>query len=443
MRQKRAGGGARIVKDAIEQFGIVYEIHLWVRCFSWLGIIGGVLLLLWISGGFPPKAWLLLLQAIPQFLYLFNARGPQIVLPLVALVALSLTWLALWSALLWAGVAVVWRWGRNKRNQHDQQLAKASWEPTRSNHNGGRKRASTQFFNPAEAFSDLSEYTGAETRRAPTSTLVKIRKTQEMDAAVAKAEHVGIGWDAGIARRFKPNEDNLVALHSTCTHNGRLLPLDLYVVADGMGGHSQGQEASLLAIQGMVQAVVPDIVGNDHLDDDFLVETLVEGVQWANQAVHESSQKNGVEMGTTITAALVFDGTAYIVNVGDSRTYVYREREGQLLQVTRDHSLVARLVEAGAISRDEIYTHPDRNKVYRGLGDKDTVKVDWFSLPVHAGDSLMLCSDGLWEMVRDKEIERIMKKCAGDPPQASATLVKAALDGGGADNVSVIVARIG
>ncbi len=264
-----------------------------------------------------------------------------------------------------------------------------------------------------------------------------------MDAAVAKAEHVGIGWDAGIARRFKPNEDNLVALHSTCTHNGRLLPLDLYVVADGMGGHSQGQEASLLAIQGMVQAVVPDIVGNDHLDDDFLVETLVEGVQWANQAVHESSQKNGVEMGTTITAALVFDGTAYIVNVGDSRTYVYREREGQLLQVTRDHSLVARLVEAGAISRDEIYTHPDRNKVYRGLGDKDTVKVDWFSLPVHAGDSLMLCSDGLWEMVRDKEIERIMKKCAGDPPQASATLVKAALDGGGADNVSVIVARIG
>jgi serine/threonine protein phosphatase PrpC len=264
-----------------------------------------------------------------------------------------------------------------------------------------------------------------------------------MDTAVAKTENIGIGWDAGIVRRVKPNEDSLVALHSTCTHEGRLLPIDLYVVADGMGGHSHGREASRIAIQSMMQAVVPDIVSSEHIHDDFLVKTLVEGVQWANQAVHESSQQSGVEMGTTITAALVFDGTAYIVNVGDSRTYVYHEREGQLLQVTRDHSLVARLVEAGAISREEVYTHPDRNKVYRGLGDKGTVKVDWFTLPVHSGDYLLLCSDGLWEMVRDQEIERIMMKYASDPPLASAALVKAALEGGGADNISVIVVRIG
>ncbi len=441
MRQKRAGGSARV--EAIKQFSIAYDIHLWIRCVSWLGIIGGVLLLLWISGGFPPKAWLLLLQVILQFPHLFNTRGPQIVLSLVAIAALSLTWLALFGALLWAGVAVVWHWGRNGRIQHHQQFAKTGWEPTRSNHNGGRRRASTQFFHPAEAFSDPSEYAGAETPKAPTSTLMKARKTQDMDAAVAKTENIGIGWDAGIVRRVRPNEDSLVALHSTCTHDGRLLPLDLYVVADGMGGHSHGQEASRMAIRCMVQAVVPDILSSDHIHDDFLVETLVEGVQWANTAVHESSQQSGVEMGTTITAALVFDGTAYIVNVGDSRTYVYHEREGQLVQVTRDHSLVARLVEAGAISRDEVYTHPERNKVYRGLGDKGTVKVDWFTLAVHAGDYLLLCSDGLWEMVRDQEIKRIMMKYAGDPPLASAALVKAALDGGGADNISVIVVRIG
>ncbi len=440
MRHKRAGGSAGV--KAIKQFGIAYDIHLWIRCLSWLGIVSGILLLLWISGGFPPKAWLLLLQVILQFPYLFNTRGPQIVLSLVAFTALSLTWLVLFGALLWAGIAMLWHWGRNGRIQQVQHLAKTGWEPTRSNHNGERRRASTQFFHPAEAFSDHSDYAGSESQKAPISTLSKARKKQEMDATVAKTEHIGIGWDAGIVRRIKPNEDNLVALHSTCTHAGRLLPLDLYIVADGMGGHSHGQEASRMAIQSMIQAVIPDIVSSDHINDDFLVETLVEGVRWANKAVYESSQQSGVEMGTTITAALVFDGTAYIVNVGDSRTYVYREREGQLLQVTRDHSLVARLVEAGAISRDEIYTHPDRNKVYRGLGDKGTVNVDWFTRPVHAGDSLLLCSDGLWEMVRDQEIERIMMKYAGDPSLASAALVKAALEGGGADNISVIVVRV-
>ena len=147
-------------------------------------------------------------------------------------------------------------------------------------------------------------------------------------------------------------------------------------------------------------------------------------------------------MGTTITSVLLLDEAAYIVNVGDSRTYVYHDPEGQLVQVTRDHSLVARLVETGAISRDAVYTHPNRNKVYRGLGDKGTVKVDWFTLSVSAGDYLLLCSDGLWEMVRDQEIERIMQKCASNPPQASTALVKAALKSGGADNISAIVVRV-
>ena len=279
-----------------------------------------------------------------------------------------------------------------------------------------------------------------ETLKTPGAKLEQARQAKQREARV---EDVGIGWDAGTVRRSRPNEDSLVVLRSTCTHNGHLLPIDLYVVTDGMGGHSQGQEASRLAIQGMIQTVLPDILASEQLDDDSVIKILVEAVQWANQAVHESSQANSVEMGTTITAALVFDGTAYVVNVGDSRTYVYHAGEGKLSQVTRDHSLVARLVETGAISRDDVYTHPDRNKVYRGLGEKNEVKVDWFILPIQLGDHLILCSDGLWEMVRDKEIERIMNKYAANPPQASAALVEAALQGGGADNISVIVVRIG
>jgi len=435
----------KFVDGAVEvtkQVRIAWEIHLWSRYLSLVLIGSSVLLLGWISGGFPPKSWLLLQQAISQFPSLFAARGLPVVLSLVAVAALSLTWLALYCAFLWAGAAVVWSWIQFGRVRHDQQFLRPAWERTQTNTHGGAKCTTTQFVNVAKAFSDPPDSARAETQKAPTSTQVKTRKTQDMDTTVARTELVGIGWDVGIARKARPNEDNLAVLHSTCAHNGRLLPLDLYVVADGMGGHSYGEEASRLAIQCMMQAVIPDIIGSDLISDEFILETLVEGVQWANRTVYESGQKNGADMGTTITASLVLDGTAYIVNVGDSRTYVYHDRQGQLIQVTRDHSLVARLVEAGAISRDAVYTHPNRNKVYRGLGDKDTVKVDWFTISVSAGDYLLLCSDGLWEMVRDQEIERIMQKCVANPPRASAALVNAALKGGGADNISAIVVQV-
>jgi serine/threonine protein phosphatase PrpC len=252
---------------------------------------------------------------------------------------------------------------------------------------------------------------------------------------------VGIGWDTGIKRKHKPNEDGLLALEGICTHYDRLLPFNLLIVADGMGGHAHGQDASALAIQSMAQSVMASMISIDNINGEFLLKTLMDGVQIANQSVHRCNQDNHIDMGTTITAALVFDGNAYIVNVGDSRTYLYRESDG-LIQATRDHSLVARLVEAGAITPDQVYTHPERNKVYRSLGDKEEVKVDWFTRRLQEGDFLVLCSDGLWEMVRDQDIEHILKKYRTNPTQASSTLVQAALQGGGTDNISVIVARL-
>jgi PPM family protein phosphatase len=428
--------------EVIKQVRIAWEIHIWSRYVSLILIGSSLFLLVWISGGFPPRSWFLLLQALSQFPYLYDTRGLPVVLSLIAVAALSLTWLALYCIFLWASASVVWSWIQYGRVRDNQPSYKSSWERMQTRPQGGTKRATTQFVNVAEAFSERPEHTRAESQKALTATQVKTRQAQDADKAVARTELVGIGWDAGIARKARPNEDNLAVLHSTCAHNGRLLPLDLYVVADGMGGHSHGEEASRLAIRCMIQAVIPDIIGSDLISDEFILETLVEGVQWANRTVYESSQKNGSDMGTTITAALILGGTAYIVNVGDSRTYVYHDRQGQLVQVTRDHSLVARLVETGVISRDAAYTHPNRNKVYRGLGDKDNVKVDWFTLSVATGDYLLLCSDGLWEMVRDQEIERIMQKCADNPPQASAALVKAALKGGGADNISAIVVGV-
>jgi serine/threonine protein phosphatase PrpC len=251
---------------------------------------------------------------------------------------------------------------------------------------------------------------------------------------------VGVGWNSGIARKQQPNEDSLVVLQGTCTYNDRLVPFGLFVVADGMGGHDFGQEASRIAIQNMMQVILHDIVASDSLNDTILVDLLVNAVEQANTAICNRCREWGRDMGTTLTAALIVDIKAYVVNVGDSRTYLYDDASG-LTQITRDHSLVANLVMAGDITPDEVYTHPERNKVYRSLGNKEGVEVDWFTRELRRGDTLLLCSDGLWEMVRDPDI-RLLLSSLQEPTRISEMLVHAALRGGGADNVSVIVVRV-
>jgi serine/threonine protein phosphatase PrpC len=252
---------------------------------------------------------------------------------------------------------------------------------------------------------------------------------------------VGLGWDAGIKRKSQPNEDSVVGMQGTCIYNHKLLPFGLFIVADGMGGYANGKDASYLTIQTMLKSILPQLAGSEELGEDRLIQILLEGVQRANITVYQRGNDLGSDMGTTITAALVLDKMAYIVNVGDSRTYLYRE-DGGLSQVTRDHSHVARLVEAGKIAPDDIYTHPERNQIYRGLGDKAGVEVDWFTVPLQMNDRLLLCSDGLWEMVRNPEIEWILKQPDSDSTQKSKSLVKAALKGGGLDNISAIVVRV-
>ncbi len=252
---------------------------------------------------------------------------------------------------------------------------------------------------------------------------------------------VGVGWNSGIARKQQPNEDSLVVLQGTCTYNDRLVPFGLFVVADGMGGHDFGQEASRIAIQNMMQVILHDIVASDSLNDTIIIDLLVNAVEQANTAICNRCREWGRDMGTTLTAALIVDIKAYVVNVGDSRTYLYDDDNG-LTQITRDHSLVANLVMAGTITPDEVYTHPERNKVYRSLGNKEGVEVDWFTRELRRGDTLLLCSDGLWEMVRDPDI-RLLLSSLQEPTQISEMLVHAALRGGGADNVSVIVVRVG
>lgn len=251
---------------------------------------------------------------------------------------------------------------------------------------------------------------------------------------------VGTQSDPGIKRKHKPNEDSIFAAEGMLNNNVQAPAFGLFVVADGMGGHANGQDASRLAIKTIVDTLMPRLTSNEPFTDDDFAHLLADGVQKANMAVHQRNLEHHADMGTTMTATLIIGTNAYMANVGDSRTYLYRQPEG-LKKITNDHSVVASLVDAGIIKPDDIYTHPKRNQIYRSLGEKPVVDVDTFKVPLKPGDKIILCSDGLWDMVRDPIIEQVLNTVP-DPTQTRHALIQAALDGGGEDNVSVIVIHI-
>src|SRR5258708_15438217 len=218
---------------------------------------------------------------------------------------------------------------------------------------------------------------------------------------------VGALSHPGITRQHKPNEDSLSAVQGVRTHSSPPQPFGLCMGEDGMGGHAQGQEGSRLAVQTIIERVLPKLSGSSELNDAGLRQLLVDGVQAAHQAIHQRNIEQGTAMGTTMTAALVVGTTAYLVNVGDSRIYLYRESNG-LRKLTNDHSVAAWFVGASLIQPADVYTHPHRNQLYTTLGRDPSLIVDAFIEPLQPDDILLLCSDGLWAMVRDPRLQQIL-----------------------------------
>lgn len=253
---------------------------------------------------------------------------------------------------------------------------------------------------------------------------------------------VGRHTDVGMVRDL--NEDSLLTLELDRVHRSISHPIGLYVVADGMGGHAAGDVASELAINIMAERMathllVPQLTGDIDTESFDAQLWLADAVQTANIAVHAQRQSAGTNMGTTLVAALVIGDEAYIANVGDSRAYLVSNEDG-IRRITTDHSLVERLIALGQIKPDEARVHPQRNVIYRTIGDKEEAEIDFFIQKLNPGDSLLLCSDGLSGKVEDAEIWRLAAR-SQSPQEACEQLVQTANDNGGDDNVTVIIVQ--
>jgi protein phosphatase len=234
------------------------------------------------------------------------------------------------------------------------------------------------------------------------------------------------------------NEDSLLTIQFDKYLESIPNPMGVYVVADGMGGHSAGEVASGTIVNTIGQMALSDLMGPDGQSNaKEHCKWIVKAMQSANKAVYDMGKKMGSDMGSTIVMAVADGNTVCIGHVGDSRAYLINDQG--ITPLTTDHSLVERLIDTGQITREEARRHPQRNVIYRTMGDKPKLDVDTTSREFNPGDRLLLCSDGLNGMVEDETIRKIVMESARSPQEACNLLVDAANAAGGDDNITVVV----
>jgi len=278
-------------------------------------------------------------------------------------------------------------------------------------------------------------YTPSATQLATAlqAALVEVRRPSSVDVRVGRLS------DVGQVRQL--NEDSLLTIEIGQVRRSISEPLGLYAVCDGMGGHAAGDVASSLVVQTLARKALSEVL-SDGIAEDARPNWegwLRDALQEANQAVFGHRRASGTDMGTTCVAVLVHGDQAIIAHAGDSRCYLINEQG--IRQLTTDHSLVQRLVQMGQLSEEEARVHPQRNVIYKNLGDRPVVEPDVVTQLLADGDRLLLCSDGLSSMVKDEQIRKIVLS-ASSPQEACRQLVQAANKAGGEDNISVIVIQV-
>ena len=242
-----------------------------------------------------------------------------------------------------------------------------------------------------------------------------------------------------VGRRRKLNEDNLLIDRA----------INLYAVADGMGGHNAGEIASKMAIETLHAFIdkshgeEKDITWPYGLEPNLSFEAnrLKTAIKLANKRVFKAAdnREDYTGMGTTLVAALVNDGTLTVGNAGDSRCYMVRE--GKISQITRDDSWVSAAWAEGILSSDEIDRHPLRNVITKAVGAKDNIDLETSEQKLADGDVILLCSDGLHAMITDDQILKLLHPLPGSMEKTADVLIDAANEAGGKDNVSVVLLK--
>ncbi len=244
--------------------------------------------------------------------------------------------------------------------------------------------------------------------------------------------------DVGKVRHL--NEDSLMTCKYDRTRQSKNQILGVFVVADGMGGHDSGEVASGLIVDAFFRSSYQDLIpafleGKQGDIKNWLRKT----VETANRQVYDFRRSSGTDMGSTLVAAVIFGNRVEITHIGDSRAYLIHNHE--ISQLTTDHSLVERMIAANQISREDARRHPQRNVIYRTVGDKNNIEVDLIKQRLEDQDLVLLCSDGLSGMVEDEMIKQIIES-AYSLKDACENLVRTANAAGGTDNISVILVRM-
>ena len=228
-----------------------------------------------------------------------------------------------------------------------------------------------------------------------------------------------------IGRKRKLNQD---FVYSSDEAVGNLK--NVYIVADGMGGHQAGDYASKCTVETMVREIKGCF-------EQSPIRILSRAIRIANDQVRRKAREDEslYGMGTTVVAATVLGKYLQVANVGDSRLYIINE---EVRQITRDHSLVEEMVRMGGLDREAARNHPDKNNITRAIGARDTIEIDFFHEELKSGDLVLMCSDGLTNMLEDEEIGRILKT-PGTIEERAERLIDAANQNGGRDNIAVIL----
>lgn len=231
-----------------------------------------------------------------------------------------------------------------------------------------------------------------------------------------------------IGRRRKLNQDTVY----TCDHDlGNLK--NLFIVADGMGGHKAGDYASAYTVKAIEREV-------ELCESNIPIKILRDAISVANRDVYEKAQAEAdfAGMGTTTVAATIDGNVLYVANVGDSRLYLINDG---IRQVTRDHSLVAEMVRKGSITEEAARNHPDKNIITRAIGAYKDVEIDFFEVELQPGDVVLMCTDGLTNMVEDEEIAKIVR-ASEEIDDVAENLVNMANHNGGKDNIGVVIIKM-